>query len=103
VATTIGATSTVAHPIPPETPGAAPAAADAGDRDVLLLEGPRSRWSELQLVLEEFSTPPVPIHIVHRDARQGSARVRSFVDLMAARLRAEPGLHPRGAAHKSSA
>ena len=58
---------------------------------------------ELQLVLEAFSTPPVPIHIVHRDARQGSARVRSFVDLMAARLRAEPGLHPHGAAHNSSA
>jgi DNA-binding transcriptional LysR family regulator len=58
---------------------------------------------ELQLVLDEFSTPPVPIHIVHRDARQGSARVRAFVDLMAARLRTEPGLHPLGAAHNSGA
>jgi DNA-binding transcriptional LysR family regulator len=58
---------------------------------------------ELQLVLENYGTPPVPIHIVHRDARQGSARVRSFVDLMAARLRAEPGLHPLGAPHNSGA
>ncbi len=42
-----------AHPIPPEQPNPpkpSPAAA-AADRDVLLLEGPRSRWSELQLVL----------------------------------------------------
>jgi len=58
---------------------------------------------ELQPVLEEYATPPLPIHIVHRDARQGSIRVRAFVDLMAARLRAEPGLHPLGAAHNSSA
>ncbi|MGO4380624.1 LysR family transcriptional regulator [Pseudoduganella sp. RAF53_2] len=58
---------------------------------------------ELQLVLDDYATPPVPIHIVHRDARQGSARVRAFVDLMVVRLRAEPGLHPLGALHKSSA
>jgi hypothetical protein len=36
----------------------------------------------------------VPIHIVHRDSRQGSTRVRSFVDLMAERLRTDPRLHP---------
>ena len=67
MATTIGATSTVAHPIPPETPGAAPAAADAGDRDVLLLEGPRSRWSELQLLLvalRDFITGFRGLHFV---------------------------------------
>jgi len=57
----------------------------------------------LQEVLLNYATPAVPIHIVHRDARQGSARVRAFVDLMAARLRAEPGLHPHGAAHNSGA
>jgi DNA-binding transcriptional LysR family regulator len=44
---------------------------------------------ELQLVLEDYATAPVPIHIVHRDSRQGSARIRSFVDLMVARLRAD--------------
>jgi DNA-binding transcriptional LysR family regulator len=57
----------------------------------------------LQLVLEDYATPAVPIHIVHRDARQGSARVRAFVDLIAERLRAEPGLHPLGAVHNSGA
>lgn len=44
---------------------------------------------ELQLVLEDCATPPVPIHIVHRDSRRGSARIRSFVDLMVERLRAD--------------
>lgn len=44
---------------------------------------------DLQLVLEDYATPPVPIHIVHRDSRQGSARIRSFVDLMVERLRAD--------------
>ncbi|MRV71079.1 LysR family transcriptional regulator [Duganella sp. FT92W] len=44
---------------------------------------------ELQLVLDDYATAPVPIHIVHRDSRQGSARIRSFVDLMVERLRAD--------------
>ncbi|GAB2850983.1 LysR family transcriptional regulator [Pseudoduganella ginsengisoli] len=44
---------------------------------------------ELQLVLEDYATAPVPVHIVHRDSRQGSARIRSFVDLMVERLRAD--------------
>ena len=43
----------------------------------------------LRLVLEDYATAPVPIHIVHRDSRQGSARIRSFVDLMVERLRAD--------------
>jgi len=67
VATTTDATSSVAHPIPPEAPGAPAAAADAGDRDVLLLEGPRSRWSELQLLLvalRDFITGFRGLHFV---------------------------------------
>jgi len=49
---------------------------------------------ELVEVLQDYATPAVPIHIVHRDSRQGSTRVRSFVDLMAERLRTDPRLHP---------
>jgi DNA-binding transcriptional LysR family regulator len=47
---------------------------------------------ELVPVLEEFGTPPVPIHIVHRDGRIGSARIRAFIDLLADQLRADPAL-----------
>lgn len=49
---------------------------------------------ELCLILDDYATPGVPVNIVHRDSRQGSARIRSFVDLMAQRLRAEPILVP---------
>ncbi|TAN52277.1 MAG: LysR family transcriptional regulator [Methylococcaceae bacterium] len=44
---------------------------------------------KLKIVLGEFESPPVPIHIMHRAGRHSSAKVRSFVDLMAERLRTE--------------
>ncbi|WP_426319197.1 LysR family transcriptional regulator [Pseudoduganella sp. R-43] len=49
---------------------------------------------ELVEVLQDYATPAVPIHIIHRDSRQGSTRIRSFVDLMAERLRTDPRLRP---------
>jgi DNA-binding transcriptional LysR family regulator len=47
---------------------------------------------ELALVLEKHEPPPRPIHIVHREGRHASAKVRAFVDLMVARLSAEAKL-----------
>ncbi|MCE3605352.1 LysR family transcriptional regulator [Massilia sp. P8910] len=47
---------------------------------------------ELKIVLSEFETPPVPIHIIHREGRHASAKIRCFIDLMAARLRADSSL-----------
>ena len=44
----------------------------------------------LQAVLSEFELPPLPIHVVHQEGRIVSAKVRSFVDYMAERLRADP-------------
>jgi DNA-binding transcriptional LysR family regulator len=43
---------------------------------------------ELRLVLERFEVPPRPVHVVYAEGRRGSAKVRSFVDFCAARLRA---------------
>jgi len=43
----------------------------------------------LQPVLEDFEAPPLPIHIVHREGRYSSTRVRAFIDLLAERLRAD--------------
>ncbi|MBB3120436.1 LysR family transcriptional regulator [Pseudoduganella violacea] len=54
---------------------------------------PALEKGDLQRVLAEYEMPPLPIHIVHRDSRHGSARIRAFIDLMAARLRAEPALN----------
>lgn len=41
----------------------------------------------LKTVLSEYESAPLPIHIVHREGRDGSAKVRSFVDFMALALR----------------
>jgi hypothetical protein len=38
----------------------------------------------LQVVLDEFETPVVPIHAVYAHARLLSAKVRTFVDYLAA-------------------
>lgn len=48
---------------------------------------------KLQIVLSEFESSPVPIHVLHREGRHSSAKIRSFVDLMAERLRAELSLN----------
>jgi DNA-binding transcriptional LysR family regulator len=47
---------------------------------------------DLSLVLEKYEPPPLPIHIVHREGRHASAKVRAFVDLMAERLRTDPAV-----------
>ena len=46
----------------------------------------------LQVMLKEFEPPLLPVHIVHREGRYASVRVRAFIDLLADRLRAEPAL-----------
>jgi DNA-binding transcriptional LysR family regulator len=48
---------------------------------------------ELKILLSEFEPPPLPIHIVHREGRFASARIRAFVDLMAKHLRADKALN----------
>jgi DNA-binding transcriptional LysR family regulator len=44
-------------------------------------------------VLAEHEPPPVPIHLVHREGRQASARVRAFVDFAARSLRADGSIN----------
>jgi DNA-binding transcriptional LysR family regulator len=53
---------------------------------------PQLRAGTLKIVLSEYETAPVPIHILHREGRNASAKVRAFVDLLAARLRVDPSL-----------
>lgn len=43
----------------------------------------------LQLILQDFDPVPLPVNIIHREGRFTSARVRSFIDLLAERLRKE--------------
>lgn len=49
-----------------------------------------ARWVKkgtLALVLEAFERPAVPIHIVHREGRYGTRKVRAFIDMAVDALR----------------
>ena len=56
---------------------------------------PQVQAGALRILLAEFEPPPLPIHIAHREGRRSSAKVRAFVDLLAGRLRKEPGCQGR--------
>ena len=47
---------------------------------------------QLQTILSEFEPERLPIHVMHREGRYASAKIRTFVDLMVAKLRSEQGL-----------
>jgi len=44
----------------------------------------------LRVILSEFEPEPIPIHVIHREGRRASARVRAFVDFAVAGLRENP-------------
>jgi DNA-binding transcriptional LysR family regulator len=48
---------------------------------------------QLQTVLADFEPPPLPIHVIHREGRYTSAKVRTFVDLIVAKLRSQQTLN----------
>lgn len=50
--------------------------------------GPDLQDGRLQTTLEEYEGEPLPIHVVHSEGRNASAKVRTFVDYAVARLRA---------------
>lgn len=54
---------------------------------------PQLSNGSLKIILSEFEPKPVPVHIVHNEGRYTSAKIRSFVDLMAQRLRADSSLN----------
>lgn len=48
---------------------------------------------KLKTVLANYEDATLPIHVIHREGRLGSAKVRRFVDLAVERLRADPALN----------
>jgi DNA-binding transcriptional LysR family regulator len=48
----------------------------------------------LVAVLQAAEPEPLPVHVVHREGRHATAKVRAFLDRMIESLRAEPGLRP---------
>ena len=49
---------------------------------------------ELEIVLEQFELPPLPIHVVYQGGRKVPAKVRTFVDFCAERLGQNLALNP---------
>jgi DNA-binding transcriptional LysR family regulator len=47
----------------------------------------------LRIILPEFEPRPQPVHIIHREGRHASAKIRAFIDLLAERLRSNPALN----------
>ena len=43
----------------------------------------------LQTVLSAYEESPLPVHLVHPEGRHAPAKVRTFIDFAAARLRAD--------------
>ncbi|MEJ6005130.1 LysR family transcriptional regulator [Paucibacter sp. AS339] len=50
------------------------------------------REGRLKIVLSDFEMPALPVHLLHREGRYGSRKVRAFLDLAIERLRANPAL-----------
>ena len=46
----------------------------------------------LEIVLEDYEPPPVPVHVVHKEPGQTSARVRAVVDHLVQSLRNNPAI-----------
>lgn len=46
----------------------------------------------VQIVLQEYELPPVPVQLVHAEGRRASAQLRAFIDFAVERLRGEPVL-----------
>ena len=48
----------------------------------------------VEVVLAEYEPPPVPVHVLHKEPGQTSARVRAVVDHLVENLRRSPALRP---------
>lgn len=48
--------------------------------------------SSLQIVLPNFKSGTSPVQVLHREGKYGASRVRDFIDLLIARLRADSSL-----------
>ena len=48
----------------------------------------------LQVLMPQYEPPEHPVHILHREGRHASAKVRAFIDLLAQRLRHNSTLNP---------
>lgn len=62
-------------------------------RVMLYQAAPRLASGSLSMVLAEHEEDALPVQVLHRQGRLGASKVRHFIDLLVARLRAEHTLH----------
>jgi DNA-binding transcriptional LysR family regulator len=55
----------------------------------------------LKIVLAEYEQTPWPVHVLHRESKFGSSKVRNFIDLLVQHLRANRHLNPQPALTRS--
>ena len=48
----------------------------------------------LRVLMAQYEPRAYPVHILHRESRHASAKVRAFIDLLAQRLRGDSALNP---------
>ncbi len=48
----------------------------------------------LKVLMPQYEPPEYPVHILHRESRHASVKVRAFIDLLANRLQADKTLNP---------
>jgi DNA-binding transcriptional LysR family regulator len=59
---------------------------------------PQLQAGKLELVLDDYGPPAVPVHVIHKEPGQTSARIRAVVDHLVENLRKDIALiHGRGA------
>ena len=77
-------------------PAIAAAADGRGITQVLsYMIAPQLKSRELEIVLADYEPPALPIHVLHKELGQTSARVRAVVDYLAQGLRKHPALRSR--------
>lgn len=54
---------------------------------------PQVAAGKLNILLEDYRSESIPIHILHREGRLATVKVRTFIDFVAGRLRADPALN----------
>ena len=55
-------------------------------KEVVELLSDELKNGQLQSLLTDFQLPPLPVHIVHREGINASAKVRSFIDLLTEKI-----------------
>jgi DNA-binding transcriptional LysR family regulator len=94
-----GASASVVRVAPRLTVSSNDGAIEAARSDLGLVRllsyqiAPELAAGQLKIVLENFEEAPLPVHVLHRESKYGSSKVRSFIDLLVTSLRTDRNLN----------